>query len=223
MQGFSVTLHNNLHVVLFVVSDVRVPATLGRCAGPIKTIYSMRKEPLSLRLAAHEIVLHLDTSSLIASDDDPRITKVFLSKLMLEAQPLLDSNFGAAADRARTAAGSRIDRDEWVRLQKAIREDEDEEFGEIEHSRPPVPVGYVYALRFRLDGLVIAEAEGIDRKAHLLFREAHTEVDLLWLPSIGPSAGPNVRIRVITHRDLSEHFDLIHATPIEGWSPPQGS
>jgi hypothetical protein len=197
-------------------SDVALP--------PIKAIYSMRKETHSLSPAAHEIALHLDTPSLLDSEgDDPHTTDESLAEHMLEAQPVLNSNFGAAADRARMAAGSRIDADEWLRLQEELREGADDPFGEVEGSRAPVPVGYVYALRFQLDQLVIAEVDEIDRESHLAFRETHMDVDLLWLPNIGQSA-PNVRIRVVTHRDLSEHFDVIRATPIEGWSrPPQES
>lgn len=169
-----------------------------------------------------EVVLHHDSPSLLGGEEDPVAAKVFVNQAMLENQPRLDSNFSVAADRARMAAPGLEDQAEWEGLMVALMDGVDNEWGELRSPRP-TPVGYVYVLRFRLDSLVIAATDDLDKGSHLAFRVANPHVDLLWFPSLeqGP---PNNAIRVITHRDLLEHFEVIKATPIEGWSrPPQES
>lgn len=165
-----------------------------------------------------EIIFYLDSPSLVASQDDDRgLVEEYLNNLMHDAQPLLDSNFTVAAERARIAGPARDDLHQWRDLQRAIWGSGVDKLDEIEGSSPPIPLGYVYGLRFRLDGLVTAAVASRDKRSHLEFRERHQDVDLLWLPNTGLSA-PSVSVRVVSRRSLLEHFELLGVTPVEGES-----
>ncbi len=184
----------------------------------------MRKDGASPVSRFEDITVHLDTPSLLGDIDDKiEDEEAFLDQLMLEASPLLDTDFAVAAERARMAGPSPEDASEWERLQADAWAEADDDTPdkrcEITTSSPPQPVGFVHKLRLDLKGLEIAGTDKPDKGQHLQFRAEHPDVDVIWVPStdLNPLS---VSLRVISRRSLLDHFTLIRSIPIFGRSRP---